>query len=192
MSIVSEDMRGLFFIVQGQYRRNLEPVFQNPVSESVNWCGGYDPTSPSTEKWYMLFDWPTLTCHCASSDLDYVLGGVGRIITKYKTKERLITALKNLSFGVSSKSTKVLDEHLGHLYGHHFAALIREQEDLAYEQVREQDPIVKARKKLKRRVNTVVETTPPPAQTQVLDTSGTHKKRKGLKPVKRQVNVSFE
>ena len=186
---MTQDMRGLFFIVQGQYRHNLGPSFQNPVTESVNWCGGYDPTNPNTKKWFMLFDWATLTCHCAASDLDYVVGGVERVIIKYKTKERLVNTIKGMSFGVSSKSTKVLDEHLGQLYGQHFASLIKAAEDRAYAVVKEQDPAVRARKKLHRKVSAPVEmTTQRPQEVSVV----TPAKKRGLRPKKRNTTIEYE
>lgn len=164
-----EDLRGVFFILKGSYRHHLEPAWVNPVTETTNWCGGFNPSLSTTEEWYMLLDSLTLTCHRASSDLQRVLEGVDYTIKKYKTRAVFEKTMRSLEFGMTSKSTKALDEHLGHLYGHHFAALVREREDIAYTHLRENTPVAKARK-LKRRVVTPVsvsgaEDTPPTTKT---------------------------
>lgn len=153
--MLTDDMKGLFFVVKGQYKHHLEPQWRNPVTESVNWCGGYDPSSPSTAEWYMLFDWATLTCHRAGSDLDTVLGGVSASILKYRNKDTFVRTMRSMSFGVSSKSTKALDEHLGQLYGHHFAALVRAEEEKAYKVLRDQTPANLSRRLVRKREKTI-------------------------------------
>ena len=55
---MTEDMRGLFFIVKGQYRKGEGKKIVNDVSGDYMWLGGYDPTlkdTPST-RWYMCLD----------------------------------------------------------------------------------------------------------------------------------------
>lgn len=189
-----QDMRGLFFIVQGQYKPKKEPVFYNPASESNQWCGGFDPEDPSTAKWYALFDWPTLTCHRASSDLDFVAQGVVDTIVKYKTRENFVTTLKGLTFGVSSRSSKALDEHLGHLYGEHFAALVKEMEDEAYTVLKDKDPVQRARRLVKRRVDTPIEYKEQRvSNTGVVEcntSSGTSNRGRRLVPKKRNITIT--
>lgn len=192
---MNEDLRGVFYILKGQYKHHLEPAWTNPVTETTNWCGGFDPSLSTTEEWYMLVDSLTLTCHRASSDLDLVVRGVEYTITKYKTREHFERVMRSLNFGVASKSTKALDEHLIHLYGHHFTALVKEQEDLAYKHLRENHPALKARKKLHRRsapvemVNTTPATIPAPKGDGV---NTTPRKKKALRPRHRKVQVEFE
>ena len=185
-----EDLRGVFFIIKGQYRKDLSPQWYNPVSESVNWCGGYDPSRPDTVEWYQLLDTLTYTVHRAGSDLDTVLQGVEHIITKYKSREGLERAIKSVSFGVSSKSVKALDGHLCELYGDFFAPLIREREERAYAYLKDHNPVVKARK-LKRRVVNVTQQektsvkTPTPSTSKLV--SSIPRKKNKLVPKKRQL-----
>ena len=67
-----EDLRGVFFIIKGQYRRGIAPSFFNTYTESEQWLGGYNPETTTTE-WYMLLDRLTWTVHYASSEYEKVL-----------------------------------------------------------------------------------------------------------------------
>ena len=82
--MMSEDMRGLFFIVKGQYRRGVEPSFKNSVSGDVSFIGGYDPFRDDTENWYMLMDKNSFNCISCGQDLNKVLKAVHTIIVKHK------------------------------------------------------------------------------------------------------------
>ena len=65
---MKEDMRGLFFIVKGQYRKDNDP---DGVCIS-----GYDPNSPNTEEWYQVKDHITFHTFACGSDLNKVAHGV--------------------------------------------------------------------------------------------------------------------
>lgn len=78
-----DSMRGLFFIVKGQYSK-AEPYFVNSVSGEVNYIGGYDPSNEETVNWYMLMDKMTFHCVSCGSDLDKVLKALHTIIIKHK------------------------------------------------------------------------------------------------------------
>ena len=79
-----DSMRGLFFIVKGQYRKGVAPSFVNDATGDVSYVGGYDPNRPDTENWYMCIDKVTYQCTSCGSDLDKVLKSVYNMIMKYK------------------------------------------------------------------------------------------------------------
>lgn len=169
-----DSMRGLFFVVKGQYRKGLEPSFVNKVSGDVNHIGGYDPYSKDTENWYMLMDKITFQCLACGSDLEKVVKGVYTAIMKRKGSAKKY--FKHVSDTTSDDYYEV--HYLGHTplnhdqrqkkaegrcprvspimqelykavyneYGDFFRDLIEEQEDLAYENLKEERPINKTRK----------------------------------------------
>ena len=79
-----DSMKDLFFIVKGQYRKGVEPSFVNKVSGDVSHIGGYDPSSATTENWYMLMDKITFQCYSCGSDFNKVLKAVRTLIIKHK------------------------------------------------------------------------------------------------------------
>lgn len=83
-----EDMRGLFFIVKGNYVRNLGDSFLNEVSGDVSHIGGYDPESENTKEWYMCLDKVTFQCITCGSDIEKVLRGVKDYIIKFRGKSK--------------------------------------------------------------------------------------------------------
>lgn len=199
-SVITHDgdsMRGLFFIVKGQYSRGLEPSFVNKVSGDVNHIGGYDPYSKDTENWYMLMDKITFQCLACGSDLEKVVKGVYTAIMKRKG-----SAKKYFKHVSDTTSDDYYETHyLGHTplnhdqrvkkaegrcprvspimrelysaiyseYGDFFNDLIEEQEDLAYNDLKEERPINKTRKLVsKNRVkNTPVMEKTPTQQVEI-------------------------
>lgn len=191
-SVITHDgdsMRGLFFIVKGQYSRGLEPSFVNKVSGDVNHIGGYDPYNKDTENWYMLMDKITFQCLACGSDLNKIVKGVYTAIMKRKGSAKKY--FKHVSDTTSDDYYEV--HYLGHTplnhdqrvkkaegrcprvspimreiysavyneYGDFFRDLIEEQEDLAYENLKEEKPINKTRKLVsKNKLKTHMEKTP--------------------------------
>ena len=80
----NNSMRGLFFVVKGQFRKGVEPSFVNQATNDVSYIGGYDPSRPETSEWYMLLDKVTFHCVACGSDFNKVLRGVYTIINRYK------------------------------------------------------------------------------------------------------------
>lgn len=147
---MKEDMRGLFFIIKGQYRRNKGIKFFNEVSGDYNHIGGYDPEDTTNEKWYMLVDRETYTTLSCGSDLNKILKMVNKYITTYKTKDKYLKMLRSLE--VSSAPSPIhrrLQQEIDSNYGDYFSDLIEEQEDLAYESVHDEmvNPLYKKTKK---------------------------------------------
>lgn len=153
---MTEDMRGLFVIIKGQYRRKAEPSFFNRVSEEINHIGGYDPENEETSEWYMLYDRETLTCGCCSSSFEKVVGNVKRLILKYKTKERYIDTMRSLDT-TRSPIHECLMKEVINTYGDYFASEIEEQEDEAYEVLRNNTTQLRGKRKLKSRKHVEVE-----------------------------------
>ena len=91
-----------------------------------------------------------------------------------------------------SPSMVELDKKVFNTYGDYYQYEVEELEDLAYKELREDTPIHRARKKLRKRTNTSVEITQ--TDTPIIET-GTPKKtlktKKGLKPIKRNTKVEL-
>lgn len=166
---MKEDMRGLFFIVKGQYQKDN--------SEDGVCISGYDPYAPNTTEWYMLMDNVTYYCIACGSDLKKVLGGVKKAITTHKTRERyfkfvcdvtsedyyethylghaLLTPEQRSSKmeGRCPRVSPAMKTLYGKIYDHYgdfFSDLIEAEEDKAYESLKGQTPFKKAKKLVRR------------------------------------------
>ena len=147
---MTENMRGLFFIVKGQYIKNIGHSFINEATGSVNYIGGYDPESDDTQEWYMLIDNRTFNCTVCGSSIDKVLKGVHTIIKRYKGD--LNKFLKGIGATPPvSPSTRCLYKEVYNTFGDYFKYEIEEMEDLAYTELKENTPFHKSRKLLKKK-----------------------------------------
>lgn len=77
------DMKNLFFIVKGKYKKGVIPSFYNYASGDTNYIGGYNPDDPDTEEWYMLMDNKTFFCLACGNDLDKILKVIYNTIKRY-------------------------------------------------------------------------------------------------------------
>lgn len=164
---MKEDMRGLFYIVKGQYKKDNEEL-------SVS---GYDPCADDTVEWYRLLDKKTHFCLCCGRDLESVVRGVYHTIKRYKTAERYfkfvcsITSedyyevhylghapltLEQRNKKVVGRSPRVspkmfeLEEKILECYGDFYEDYIEEMEDLAYQELKEDTPFRKTRSLVKK------------------------------------------
>ena len=187
---MSDDMRGLFFIVKGQYRKGVAPSFVNKATNEVSYVGGYDPHNTNTEEWYMLLDIKTFNCISCGSDINKVLKAVYTVIKKYKGD-----AKKYFRYVSKTTSDDYYETHyLGHApldrdkrmkkaegrcprvspamrclyeqiyseFGDYYEDEVKEMEDLAYSELKEENTFKKTKKlmaKTKMTTN-LVETTP--------------------------------
>ena len=140
-----ESMRGLFFIIKGNYTKGVEPSFNNRATGGVQYVGGYDPESEDTKEWYMLVDRETYVCCRTSSDINKVLESVHKTIKKYKgDRNKYVMAVHSVR--KASPSMMCLYKEVDRLYGDYFSYEVEEMEDLAYTELKENTPIRKNRK----------------------------------------------
>ena len=208
---MSDSMRGLFFIVKGQYRKSVRPSVVNSVSKDVMWLGGYDPYSSDTEEWYMLMDNKTFTCVSCGSDLDKVLLGLQNTIVRFNGDAKKY--FKHLSRTTSDDYYET--HYLGHRpltheervkkaegrcprvspvmrclyegvyaeYGDFFSDKVSEVEERAYEDIKGKTKVRKPIKRLGKGLNTPkTELTTGKVKDIDNDLKETTKVSKGLRP----------
>ena len=113
-----EDLRGVFFIVKGHYRKNCGQSFVNSATGEVNHIGGYDPSSEETSEWYMVLDSITFNCVCCGGDFNRVIKSIGNVIKRYKTKARYLKELeKRDNRNMVSKPMRCLYQAVYDTYG---------------------------------------------------------------------------
>lgn len=155
-----EDMRGLFFIVKGQFSKT-RPVTKG---DNIVYIGGYDPTSPDTHEWYQLVDTKTYTCVGGGSDLEKVLHSVEVYIKKCKGRcSNYFSMLDRISkdgHPTSSPNMVTLYKEVYEHYGNTYIEEIKDMEDLAYQTLGDTSPLKKAQLKMKRSKSLRQETTP--------------------------------
>ena len=141
---VKEDMKGVLFIVRGQYRRDKGEKFFNEVSNTYHHIGGYDPSDSSNPEWYMLVESLTFHTLACGSDLEKVIGVARLYIKKYSTQEKFKKMLGRLE-SKDSPITKRIMEEVYKEYGDTYTSLIEDVVDVAYQEVRD-----KRKNKIKR------------------------------------------
>ena len=168
---MSENMRGLFFVVKGQYKKGVAPSFVNKVTEDTMYLGGFDPYSEDTLEWYMVYDNKKYHCVSCGSDLSKVVKGVYHIIKKYKgdVNKYFKFVEENRQLYKASPIMIHLHEKVYEEYGDFFSDDVREM-DLAYEELKEERPIKKTRKLMKKTKNNSGVEIKTPVKTQVMET----------------------
>lgn len=143
---MKDDMRGLFFIMKGQYRKGAKPSYESAVSGDVMYIGGHDPSSEDTVEWYMLRDCKTFKCVACSNDLNKVLESLSNVVKKNKgSAKRYFRSVKNYSVNVSP----VMMEHYEHVfneYGVWYEDQVSEVVESAYTEIKDQRPVNKSKR----------------------------------------------
>ena len=174
---MSEDLRGVFFIVKGQYKKGVEPSFLNKVTNETSWLGGYDPRNENTSEWYMCLDNITFKCVACGGDLEKVVKGVHTQIVKYKDLKHYLRHISKTTSDDTyevrylgrtplthdqrvkkaegrcprtSPAMRCLYEAIYSEYGDYYSDLVETQEDLAYEEIKNNTPFKKVRKLVKK------------------------------------------
>lgn len=190
-----ESLRGLFYIMKGQYVKNRTPRFWNDVSESDNYIGGYDPEGDDTSEWYSVMDKENFQCHGTAPTLKGAVNIIRKIILRYRTKEHLYEVLERYDMPKSPIHIRLMEE-VYNTYGDFFSGLVEDVENTTYEEVRNDTPVMRARNKRKRSLikvemkdkdtppDTTIEDTPPKGDVP-------KKRNKGLKIRKRKVSVEM-
>jgi hypothetical protein len=179
-----ESLKGLFYIVKGQYAK-LSPVIYIEGEEKC--VGGYDPDNENTSEWYRVIDNVTFHCICCGSDFDKCLVAIKNAILKFKTRKNYFRHVcevtsedyyevhylghKPLTHDQRTKKAegrcprtspaqKRLEQAVLDTYGDYYRDVIEEVEDEAYEEIKNDKPLMKSKKRFKRLTKPVVEETP--------------------------------
>ena len=142
----TEDLRGVFFIVKGQYKKGVEPSFINEATGLTNHIGGYDPSDENTVEWYMVLDRITFNCVCCGSDFEKVKRGVFSAIKKYKTKDKYLKVLRERDQRSNvSNPTRCLYQAIYNTYGDFYSEIVEDLEDQAYSGVVFKTPLERSK-----------------------------------------------
>lgn len=183
-------MRGMFFIVKGQYAKRGEKFF-NEASEEYNYLGGFNPYDKDTKEWYQLVDNETFMTISCGGDLDKILLAIKNYIITYKTKESYLKMVTNLSTTKSSDKTYNLMKHIYTEYGDFMQEDIKRVEEIAYTLLG--DSVKKGIKKVKKsgvKKMSVDNEIPPTEETPKKVTEEPHKKQTFIK--KKVARKSFK
>lgn len=148
---MKKDMKGLFFIIKGQYRRD----------RSGDDTIGYDPFNPETPEWYMLIDNKTFTCISCGGDLQKVLKSVYKVIKRHKgIANRYFKQVSECESKVSKTSQDIYMK-VYREFGDYFEDQVSEMEDLAYEELKQEQSVFKSQKLLGKHKQHIGVTTTP-------------------------------
>lgn len=169
-----ESLKGLFYIVKGQYRRTSPSVVIDGETKHI---GGYDPDNEDTSEWYRVLDCVTYHCICAGSSFDKCLEAIRRMIVHHKTRKsyfRYVCKVTSEDYYEvhylghrplnheqrtkkaegrcprTSPAQKKLEEAVFNAYGDYYRDVIEEVEDEAYEDIKNDKPMMKSKKRFKK------------------------------------------
>lgn len=184
-----EDLRGVFFIVKGRYKKNCGQSFINEATGDVNHIGGYDPSSEDTVEWYMVLDNITFNCVCSGSDLDRAIKAVGNVIKRYKTEARYLKELKERDTRSNvSNPMRCLYEAIYNTYGDFYSDYIEEQEDLAYGDITFKTPLQRT-KDIKKKTTVRKLVTPTTTEKNDVEVSKTLRRKAPLKRSLKKLSI---
>ena len=175
-----EDLRGLFYIVKGNYQQSAPKVM---CEDGVERCiGGYDPLDEDTSEWYRVLDNTTFFCSYAGGDYDKALEVIRNQIVHFKSRKKYFKWVSDVSSEdyyfthYLGKAPFTYDQHLkrceGRMprvsvpqksleraiydeWGLFYSEDIEIAEDKAYEKVENKEKLLKNKRekmKLKRKV----------------------------------------
>lgn len=184
-----EDLRGVFFIVKGQYKRNCGQSFVNSATGDVNHVGGYDPRSEETSEWYMVLDNITYNSVYCGGDFNRAVRSIGNTIKRHKTKARYLKSLKERDTRSNvSKPMRCLYETIYNTFGDYFSDYIEEQEDLAYGDITFKTPLQRT-KDIKKKTTVRKLVTPTVTEKKDIEVSKTLKKKVPLKRSLKKLSI---
>ena len=149
---MKEDLRGIFIIIKGQYRRKA-PIMT--YKEKEYYIGGYDPEDESTMEWYRVVDKELGICAYAGSSLERALLAVRREIIRNKD---LRTYEKRMRKYTRTNPNSInMDRCVDEEYGFYFRDKIRAMEDEAYAFLEDNTSVKKAKRRFKKIGNEGIE-----------------------------------
>lgn len=184
-----EDLRGVFFIVKGQYKRNCGQSFINDATGDVNHIGGYDPSSEETSEWYMVLDNIAYNSVYCGSDFNRAIKAVGNVIKRYKTKARYLKELKGRDpRNKVSKPMRCIHQAVYDTYGDYYDEYIEEQEDLAYGDIIFKTPLQRT-KDIKKKTTVRKLVTPNTTEKKDVEVSKTLRRKAPLKRSLKKLSI---
>ena len=184
-----EDLRGVFFIVKGQYKRNCGQSFINEATGDVNHIGGYDPSSGETSERYMVLDNITYNSVYCGGDFNGAVKSIGNVIKRYKTKARYLKELKERDTRSNvSKPMRCIYEAIYNTYGDFYSDYIEEQEDLAYGDITFKTPLQRT-KDIKKKTTVKRLVTPNTTEKKDVEVSKTIRKKAPLKRSLKKLSI---
>ena len=184
-----EDLRGVFFILKGQYKRNCGQSFVNSATGDVNYLGGYDPSSEETSEWYMVLDNITFNCVCCGGDFNRAVRSIGNAIKRYKTKARYLKELeKRDTRSKVSKPMRCLYQAIYNTYGDFYDEYIEEQEDLAYGDITFKTPLQRT-KDIKKKTTVRKLVTPTTTEKKDVEETKTIRRKAPLKRSLKKLSI---
>ena len=184
-----EDLRGVFFIVKGHYRKNCGQSFVNSATGDVNHIGGYDPSSEETSEWYMVLDNITFNCVCCGSDFNRAVRSIGNAIKRYKTKARYLKELKRRDPRNNvSKPMRCIYQAVYDTYGDFYDEYIEEQEDLAYGDITFKTPLQRT-KDIKKKTTVKRLVTPNTKEKKEVEVKKTIRRKAPLKRSLKKLSI---
>lgn len=142
---MKEDLRNVFFIIKGQYRKK-SPVMTFRGNDY--YVGAYDPEDEETTEWYRVLDRETGGCIHASNSLDKALHAIRREIIRNRDLRTYLKVNKN----VPRKSPQEinLNRCAEEEYGYYYEDRIRVMEDEAYAFLEDNTSVKKAKRRFKK------------------------------------------
>ena len=141
-----EDLRGVFFIIKGQYKHHLSPTFINEVTGSEMCLGGYDPDQDTTPEWYMVVDRYNYHCIYCGVSLEGAKKSIVTAIRKYKTLGGYNKMLNRLDRSQAvSKPMRCLYKEIEKTFGDYYLEDIEDMEDQAYDSVVFKTPLQRSK-----------------------------------------------
>ena len=184
-----EDLRGVFFIVKGQYKRNCGQSFVNSATGDVNHIGGYNPSSEETSDRYMVLDNITYNSVYCGGDFNRAVKSIGNVIKRYKTKARYLKELKERDTRSNvSKPMRCIYEAIYNTYGDYYDEYIEEQEDLAYGDITFKTPLQRT-KDIKKKTTVKRLVTPNTTEKKDVEVSKTLRKKAPLKRSLKKLSI---
>lgn len=145
---MSNSLNNVFYVVKGQYQKGLAPVcFYEEKGETL-YLGGFNPYSENTVEWYGLYDNITHRCY-GCGNLDSIFSALRKVVKLYRNKEKLIKAYNSGEYRVS-KAQKVLHEGIFNEFGDYLREEIEEIVDESFEEIKNDTPFNRAKKRMKR------------------------------------------
>lgn len=129
----ADSLRGVFFIVKGQYSPDKKPAIE--IDSNQVFVGCYNPESASTKEWYRVIDNRSFRCVYASSSLEGAFKTIRDFLWQFRTYGKYAQAFNDSISGKIPASEIILGKAVYAMYGKYYAENIRAIEEEVYEEI---------------------------------------------------------